>query len=305
MANFLFGLVIAVIAVWIGIQYAAMPTFKVHKEGVIIITGASTGIGKHAALALDRMGYVVFAGVRKLSDFDAISKEFSSRSKPILLDVTSPEQITRSFHQISEYLQHSNLPLVGLVNNAGIAYSAPAEFSDPNRIRDVFNVNVFGLLDITREFLPLLRKHQGRIVNIGSVSGFVAASFTSTYSGTKFALEGITDAIRRELRPHKVAVSLVEPAYVATPIAEKMATFEHLSAEDRALYPFDGVVKAREKHFSMASPPDVTTNAIIHALTERSPHTRYVVANVDGTPASVVAWMIWFLPDYILDLLVP
>jgi len=296
--------VVVALAVWLGVQYAFTPEFPVHKEGVIVITGASTGIGKHAALELDRMGYVVFAGVRKVSDFAALSKEFSSKSRPILLDVTSLDDIARAFHEVSAYLQSSKLPLVGLVNNAGIAYSMPVEFNDPQKIRDLFTVNVLGLYDITREFLPLLRKYHGRVVNIGSVSGLIAKPFSSGYSGTKFAVEAFTDALRREMIPHKVAVSVVEPAFVITPIAEKSTDFDQIPEEQKSLYDFDGVVAKREKSFEHASSPDVTTEAIVHALTHPSPRTRYVVANVFGIPAWIITRLMWLLPDHIADLLV-
>jgi len=290
--------------VWVGVEHCLAPSFPVHKEGVVLITGASTGLGKHAALALDKLGFVVFAGVRKVTDFTALSNEFSPRSKPILLDVTSSEDVARAFHEVSAHLQSTNLPFVALINNAGLGYSAPVEFTDQRQLRNVFNVNVFGVFDITREFIPLLRKHHGRIINIGSVAGLVAKPFSAVYSGTKFALEAFNDALRRELLPHQVAVSIIEPAYVLTAIADKATEYENLSEDELSLYDFKGVIASRKEVFTRASPPDVVTEAIEHALTHPTPRTRYVVANVNGVPAWVITRLLWLLPDRIADKLV-
>ena len=182
------------------------PRYVVHKEGVVLMTGASTGIGKDAALALADAGYHVFAGVRKEKDGKALVEEGSHRIHPVILDVTSSEQILDALKVVESFTISTGLPFVGLVNNAGISYTDPVEFLNMDRAHWLFDVNYFGLIEMTKESIPLLIAHQGRIVNIGSVAGFISRSFGAFYSGSKFAVEAVTDASRRELKSQGVSV---------------------------------------------------------------------------------------------------
>jgi len=296
--------VVAVAVAWSMFLSFITPTYRVHKEGVVVVTGASTGIGKDAALWLDKHGYHVFAGVRKQTDADNLKREASQRFHPIILDVTSHDDIVAALSQVTSFLESSKLPLVGLVNNAGVGVGSPVESINMKLAHWVYDVNVFGLLDITKEFIPLLRTHQGRIVNVGSVAGLVAGPFTSIYAGTKFAVEAISDSLRRELGPQGVSVSLLEPAYVKTPILDKSLEYETPSEEIIERYNLKAKVEKSKKLFAWASPTTVTTDAIFNALTDASPKTRYVVANVGGIPASFITFLLWLFPDRVIDLFI-
>jgi len=281
-----------------------IPSFPVHKGGVVVITGASTGIGHDAALELDKAGYTVFAGVRRQADLELLKSEGSVRLHPIILDVTSSSDIENVLQTVKSFLSYSGLPLAGLVNNAGICYLGPLEYSDQQKDRRSFDVNVFGLMDITRVFIPLLRQSKGRIVNIGSGAGILAAPLVSVYSATKFAVSAISDSLRRELRPHGVSVSEVNPAYVDTPIKGKMDGFDHLTAEQRELYKLDQFEIRSKKSFLKADTTAVTSEAILDAIDNPSPRARYVVANVDGIPLWIMAKLIWHIPVEVLDFIV-
>src|SRR5262245_5535409 len=182
-------------------------------SGKIVITGASSGIGR--AMRLDQLGFHVFAGVRNPADGDALKSKSSERLSPVLLDVTSEDSIARAARSIGD------APIAGLVNNAGIAVGGPLEMVPIPLWRKQFEVNVIGQVAVTQAFLPLLRVGRGRIVNIGSIAGRSALPFTSPYCSSKFALEGLSDSLRMELRQWGISVSIVEPGSIRTPIWEK------------------------------------------------------------------------------------
>jgi NAD(P)-dependent dehydrogenase (short-subunit alcohol dehydrogenase family) len=208
--------------------------FKVHKTGIIVVTGASTGIGRDAAEYLAGKGYHVFAGVRKQSDFDSIEElRVSEKSKnlyPLLLDVTSSESIAAAALTITDVARKTGLPLAALVNNAGIGAGTPVELVSMKTARTVFDVNYFGALETTIAFLPQLRASQGRVVMISSVAGILAAASVSVYSSSKFALEALSDALRREVAGFGVSVSIIEPGYIVSSIVENSVRLEEENA---------------------------------------------------------------------------
>src|SRR5258708_5204131 len=199
--------------------------------GSIVITGAATGIGEAWALRLDGLGYRVFAGVRKAADGEALKKKASGQLSPVLLDVTSEESIGAAVRTIGE------IPLAGLVNNAGIVVPGPLELVPIALWRKQFEVNVIGQVAVPQAFLPMLRAGRGRIVNMGSVAGRSALPFSGPYCASKFALEGLTDSLRMELRQFGISVSIVEPGAIRTPIWDKSAAGanEYLKAASGAL----------------------------------------------------------------------
>eukprot|EP00037_Helgoeca_nana_P013762 m.127214 g.127214 ORF g.127214 m.127214 type:complete len:319 (+) comp22215_c0_seq1:37-993(+) len=292
----------------IGVHFASTPTFPVSSTGGIIVTGASSGIGLHAALELDTRGYKVFPMVRKEADADALRKERPSLN-PIVADVTDDIGVAKALESVTAALALANLPLVGLVNNAGVSHRLPIELDTIERIRKLYEVNVFGVYRVTQTFLPHLRAGQGRIVNVGSVAALLPHPGSSAYSGTKAALEVMSDVMRMEFKPWNISVSLVEPAYVATKIASKQlgdnSPLKHVDQEKLKMYQkwADKASAKRAANEKLASPPDVTTNAIVDALTSAQPKTRYVVANVGGIPAWIVTWIAYLLPDNIQDIL--
>ena len=131
-------------------------------RGGIVITGASTGIGRECALYFDRLGYRVFAGVRKASDGEALAKAASPRLSPVIIDVTDARTITEAAAQVEQAL--GDVPLVGLVNNAGIGIGGPVEFLQPSELRRQMEVNLIGPVAVTQAFMPMLRRSRGRIV---------------------------------------------------------------------------------------------------------------------------------------------
>ncbi|MEK6698687.1 MAG: SDR family NAD(P)-dependent oxidoreductase, partial [Nitrospirota bacterium] len=155
-----------------------MPHEEKPSPGAVVITGASTGIGKTTALHLDSLGFRVFAGVRKDSDGEHLKRESSGRITPLRIDVTDAPTITSAAGTVTKIVDGAGL--AGLVNNAGIVVAGPLEFLPLDKIRQQFEVNVFGQLAVTQAFLTLLRKARGRIVNMGSISGRVSNPFIAT-----------------------------------------------------------------------------------------------------------------------------
>ena len=187
--------------------------------GAVVITGASTGIGEACALHLDKLGYRVFAGIRKAADGESLRQRTSERLIPLRLDICDEMEIEQAAQRVIGALGGAGL--AGLVNNAGIAVGGMLEFLPLDVLRRQFEVNVFAQIAVTQAFLPSLREARGRIVNISSVSGLISSPFTGAYCASKFALEALTDALRQELRPWKIHVSAVEPGFIQTPIANK------------------------------------------------------------------------------------
>src|SRR5262249_28227029 len=157
--------------------------------GIILVTGASTGIGRACAIRFAELGYRVFAGVRKMSDGEEHRAHGSGLIEPVLLDVTCADSIAAAVKLVGD------VPLAGLVNNAGIATLGPLELVGPDAWRRQFEVNVIGLVAVTQACLPLLRRGPGRIVNIGSIAGRSALPGSGAYDASKYAVEAITDVL--------------------------------------------------------------------------------------------------------------
>src|SRR5215207_2507047 len=181
----------------------------------ILITGASSGIGAATALHLDGLGLEVFAAVREPGE--AALASASGRLRQIALDVTDPASIAAAMATVSEGAGG----LDGLVNNAGIGVPGPLELLAPDELREQLEVNVVGQVAVTQAALPLLRTAGGRIVFVGSVGGRLATQFAGPYHASKFAIEAIADVWRQELEPEEIAVVLVEPSTISTPIWDK------------------------------------------------------------------------------------
>jgi NAD(P)-dependent dehydrogenase (short-subunit alcohol dehydrogenase family) len=196
--------------------------------------------------------------------------------------------------------------LGGLVNNAGVVIGSPLEVIPLSQLRKQLEVNVIGQIAVTQAFLPLLRRGRGRIVNMGSIAGRGTIPLLGPYSASKYALEALTDALRMELQPWGIQVSIIEPGAIATPIWEKSGkTAEELESlvgdEAKALYS-EAVIRIREavaQSAQRAISPDVVVRAVHHALTAAHPKTRYLV----GKDAKLRAWMVKWLPDRIQDTL--
>ena len=215
-----------------------------------------------------------------------------------------------------ETVKGDHLPVVGLINNAGVQKDLPVELQKPAADRFSFDVNVYGLLDTTRAFIPLLRAtgDGARLINVGSLAGVVSSPGSATYSASKFAVEGANDALRYELQPFGISVSLLQPGYVQSKMGEKMhssipplqsaAAAHGVSEADYYLYRhvFEGFF-AEDKRLAESAEPTATTTtpAILDALTSARPKTRYAVASAGPFPSWFVVWLKSMMPDRIMD----
>lgn len=284
--------------------------YPVSIRGVVVVTGASSGIGRHAALALDTGGMTVFAAVRSHEAAASLLAERPS-IRTLIWDVTSQEQTDAAVEAVRAAMAAEKLPLAGLVNNAGVSYRLPLELDTDAAMRALYDVNVFGAMRATRAFIPLLRESSGRVVFISSLAALISQPGSGAYSSSKAALELLADVLRLELAPWRISVSVVEPGYVRTAIAAKQVGESGAAARagshpSAALYaPFLETQDARRLSMeAKADEPIVTSLAIAHALAAPRPRTRYVVANVNGVPAWCYAWLAWLLPDRLQDLAV-
>src|SRR3990167_8889469 len=187
------------------------------ERGRVLITGTSTGIGRACAVLLDRQGYRVFAGVRRVQDAESLRKEASERLVPVMLDITDARQIAEARTQVEASVEPES-GLTGLLNCAGIMVAGALESLPLDRLRWQLEGNLIGQVAVTQAFLPLIRQGHGRIINIGSGNGRFAFPFMGAYAASKFGLEAVTDAFRRELRPWRIPVSIIDPGTVETAI---------------------------------------------------------------------------------------
>jgi NAD(P)-dependent dehydrogenase (short-subunit alcohol dehydrogenase family) len=265
----------------------------------VVVTGASTGIGEATALHLHQLGFSVLAGVRRDEDAERLREQGLT---PILLDVTVAEQLAAARAEFADQ------PLAGLVNNAGITRGGPLEFVPVDDMRQQMEVNVIGQLAVTQAFLDALRAGRGRVVNVGSISGRLATPITGPYVVSKFALEGMTDVLRRELHSQGIDVVMVEPGGVKTPLMSKTSLgFEQIFRDgppELAQRYGPMIMTALEhttkidRHTGMDA--HVVAKVIGKALTVRRPRTRYLV----GRDAILAATMARFIPDRVMDRLI-
>ena len=236
----------------------------------ILITGVSSGIGLTTAGYLLNRGFHVYGSVRRGAGPDILRQHPSFTA--LQFDVRDRDAIRAGVRRILD----DGARLVGLVNNAGVAISGPIETVSEDEYRRQFEVNVFGLVAVCQEVLPLLHASReagfyARIVNIGSVSGYLTSPFTSIYSASKFAVEALTDGLRRELLPFDIDVISVAPGPVKTPIwqkgREQTAAFEGNRYSDMLakLGPYTEAAEADGVE------PEVVAEAVYRALTEERP----------------------------------
>jgi NAD(P)-dependent dehydrogenase (short-subunit alcohol dehydrogenase family) len=265
-------------------------------SGTVLVTGASTGIGEATVLHLKTLGFEAVGAVRKDEDAERLE---GRGVRTVRIDVTDAGQIAAAREELGE------IALAGLVNNAGIAVAAPLEFLPMDRLRQQLEINLIGQMAVTQAFLPALRRAHGRIVNVSSIGGRVALPLVGAYNASKFGLEGLSDALRRELRGQGVDVILIEPGGVKTPIWKKG---EELADEMLADVPPEAerlygrlieAVRAGTQRIAReaGSEPREVAEVIGTALTASRPRTRYLV----GSDAKLRARMARVLPDRVMD----
>ena len=247
-----------------------------------MITGTSSGIGRACALRLARAGFRVFAGYRKDADAESLRAEAGRELEPIRLDVTDPDQIGAVAKRVEESVGTGGLH--GLVNNAGIPVTGPVEFVPLDDLRRQLEVNLVGQVAVTQALLPLIRAARGRVLNMTSVGGRVATPFMSPYHASKFGLEAVSDALRRELVPLGVDVCVIEPGSIATEIWSRgrESTEEvraRMPAEAERVYgaQLRAAAQAGERTGERGIAPEAVAEVVERALTAARPRTRYVV----------------------------
>jgi NAD(P)-dependent dehydrogenase (short-subunit alcohol dehydrogenase family) len=278
------------------------------RNATIFITGASTGIGKTCALYLDRIGFHVFAGVRKNIDGAALKQESSDRLQTIIIDVVDPDSIQAA---VSEVTRLTKNQLFGLINNAGIAFGGPLEILPIQEIKRLLEVNVIGVLAVTKAFLPLLRQSRGRIINMGSSSGLLALPCLSMYAASKFALEAITDSLRVELGPFGISVIIIEAGNIETPIWEKGVAVTNQIADaacPEILRLYQPLIEFSKQTALNAPklPAEKVAKVVSKVLHARKPKGRYIIGAdarlfklVRHVPCLVRDWIILkIIPNY-------
>jgi len=269
----------------------------------VLITGVSTGIGKSIAIKLLENNFYVIGSVRKSEDAKELETLFKDKFKSIILDVTDKDAIYNSVATVKEFLKKNKSYLCSVINNAGIAVGGPLRYLDIEIYKKQFDVNLFGLINVTKAFLDLLIESnnyplKNKIINIGSISGKRSYPFVGPYTASKFALEGLTDSLRRELLIHDVDVILIEPGPIKTAIWDKVPDIEDnpfLKTEYG-----NSLRKFAQTYIEMGNKglnPNIIGDRALKILQTNKPKTRYVI-----TPNKLMNYLIpGFLPDRWVD----
>ncbi|OBF13080.1 dehydrogenase [Mycobacterium sp. ACS4054] len=275
---------------------------RIDRRELVIVTGASTGMGAATAKELARRGFHVLAGVRRDTDADALRAE---GIEPLILDITMETDVAAAAARVAN--DPLRRPLRALVNNAGIAINAPVETLPMAQWRKQFEVNLFGQIAMTQALLPALLASKGTVVNISSVGGKVVLPTYGAYAGSKFALEAVSDALRREVGHLGVRVVVVEPGAVKTEMAERgIATAEALMADMTPvqLARYDALaaaVTAQARSFGEDGvSAEHAAKVIVKAATASRPRTRYTI----GRDAAILVRISRLVSDRVLDLIV-
>lgn len=271
----------------------------------VLVTGASSGIGNATVLRLAKKGWRVFAAVRREADAKAIEARELTNVEPVLLDVSDRRSIQTAALEIKARLETGGLD--GLFNNAGIGTIAPVENLSSDELRRVFEVNLFGQVDLIQAFLPLVRQARGRIINTGSVADHLTPPFVGALASSKAAFASMTAALRMELRPQGIHVCLIEPGSVNTPAVEKTLggvekAISGWPPASKTLYAdaLRQMANAFAKSERGGSSPEAVAEVVERALTARNPATRYAA----GKDSVKLAMLAWLLPERLLDVAV-
>ena len=268
----------------------------------VVVTGASSGIGRSCVSRMVQAGWHVFATVRKEADRERLRSEGEGHVYPVILDVENGSSITAAAKEIESQLNGRGLD--GLVNVAGIGMVRPIEYATMQDLRQIFEVNFFGQVGTIQAFSRLLRKQRGRIVNITTVGVNLALPFGGLLNASKSAFAKLSDTLRLEMHPFGVRVCAIEPGAIATPAVEK--TLGNLEGVIRNFPPeaqaqYGAMIRNfGRRGYSMeknGSSPDVVAAAVHHALTSSRPRIRYRV----GKHAKLLANLPKLLPESVMD----
>lgn len=268
----------------------------------VLITGTSSGIGYQTAKEFINQGYQVFGSVRQEKDAKQLEAEFGANFVPLLFDVTDFKAVQQAAQKVESILEGRGL--TGLINNAGFATSGPLMYQPLDEIRCQFEVNVIGLIAVTQAFLPLLKAQPcsgvkaGRIINMSSTSGKIAVPFVGAYTGSKHAVEGISQTLRQELQLHGIDVIIIGPGPINTPIWDKKSAHD-TSRYDATEYgkPMRGFLQFLVRRGKQGYSPDVVARLIRKAVETPHPKARYAIV-----PNPISGWTLpSILPDRWLD----
>jgi NAD(P)-dependent dehydrogenase (short-subunit alcohol dehydrogenase family) len=269
------------------------------RNELVVISGASTGIGAATARELASRGYHVLAGVRRAADADAVRAD---RIEPVTLDITVPDHIASLASRIADDPQ--NRPLRAVINNAGIEVNAPLEVLPLDVWREQFEVNLFGHVAVIQTLLPALRRSKGRIVTISSVGAEVALPIYGAYAGSKAALESASDALRREVAPQGIQVVIVQAGGVRTVMAERsgptsLDLASAMSPEHTDLYGelISSTVRFQSSFLARAVSAERAAVKIADITTTRRPRIRYGL----GPDAALTLPLNRVLPTRVMD----
>ncbi len=238
----------------------------------VLVTGASSGIGRRITETLSRRGFFVYAGAR--SDADLRSLDSLPNVQSVRLDVTHAADISAAVRTITS----AGRGLFGVVNNAGVVVAGPLIELEESELDFILGVNLYGPFRITKAFAPLLLDARGRVVNISSLNGIVASPMIGAYSMSKHAIEAFGDGLRAELAPLGVAVSLIEPGNYGTEIGRNMlARLDTASVGGSRFAPQMRRTLDAMRNFEHGPPPDAVADAVLDALTSATPRPRYLV----------------------------
>jgi len=249
----------------------------------VLVTGISTGIGKAIAEELLNNDFFVIGSVRKKEDADYFTNNYGGKFEYVVFDLTKKEEILNAKEEVKTILKNNNSYLSCIINNAGIALGGPVRYLDVDVFRKQFEVNLFGLIEVTKSFLDMLidkndYKMKNKIINIGSISGKRSYPFVGPYTASKHALEGFTDSLRRELLIHNVDVVLIQPGPIKTAIWDKVPKIDDnpfLKTEyENSLRQFN---KAYIKSGSKGLNPKIIGDRVVKILMTNKPRTRYVI----------------------------
>jgi len=278
---------------------------RADRNELIVVTGASTGIGAASARELARMGFHVLAGVRREVDAVALRGLGIEGIEPRILDITVESDVAAIADRVANDPPHR--PLRALVNNAGIPVNAPVESLPMAEWRRLFDVNLFGHVAMIQALFPALLSSSGTVVNISSVGGKVVLPTYGAYAGSKFALEAVSDALRREVAELGIKVVVIEPGAVKTEMAERgIATADGLNANMTAAQlarygELAAAIAAQARSFNeTGASAEHAAKVIAKAATAAHPRTRYTI----GRDAAILVRISRVVPDRVLDRIV-
>jgi NAD(P)-dependent dehydrogenase (short-subunit alcohol dehydrogenase family) len=247
------------------------------RKNVALVTGSSSGIGFETALLLARAGFHTYASMRNLEKSKNITEIANTEKLPlqvVQLDVNDDRSVKDAIDKI---VAEENKRIDVLVNNAGYGLFSPIEDIAIDQLKEQFETNFFGVVRVTKEVLPIMRKQRkGTIVNVSSVGGRVGAPLNSAYIASKFALEGLSESMRYELKEFGINIVIIEPGVIKTNFMENIksadARSEYADLIGRALKGFGKMMDSNS-----SSPPKLVAEAILNAITSKEPEIRYVV----------------------------